>query len=227
MESPAASAFPLSVSQTVSSFNVDGISRIDAVLRLAKQQQLPVGIEYAGSKLFEPVTVHVGSTDLSAVIEALFPAGSEFRISTADGVLVISHSEVPESRVNVLDRVPPDLSIPESSVLSASAELQIWLSRWLRPVTHGYGFSISGGGDVLVGPFEFKQATVREALNRIVRAHGRAAWIVQVKPEMVVDPGDYMQSGGLLWTVVEYESPLIERIGQITQDRVQASDRLR
>jgi hypothetical protein len=209
-----------------SSFNVDGVSRIDAALRLAKQQQLPLGIEYAGSKLFEPVTGHIRSDNAGIEMRMLFPAGSGFRISTEDGVLVISHSEAPEGRLNVLDTPLSKFSIPKCSVQEADALVRIRLLQQLRPdAQSGYGLSISGAGSVKVGPFAWTKVTVREALNRIVHEHGRAAWIVQVGPGMLVQPispdlANQFSKGNLLfWTIVEYDSPFFDRVGRITKER--------
>jgi len=87
--------------------------------------------------------------------------------------------------------------------------------------------SISGESSAQIGPFELTNVTVREALNRIVREHGRAAWIVQVRPEMLVRPSgveleDKILDGSLIvWTIVEYDnSAMMSSIGRITQEHV-------
>jgi hypothetical protein len=212
--------------KSASSFSVNRISRIDAGLMLAKQRRLPLGIEYAGSKLFELVAAHVRYHNAGSEMRRLFPVGSGFRISTERGVLLISHSEVPASHLNLLDIPLSNLSIPRCSVQEADALLRIALLQALRPNSKtGYGLSISGAGSVKVGPFTWAKVTVREALNRIVREHGRAAWIVQVRPEMLVQPIDpnllrqFGEGDLVMWTIVEYDSRLFDRIGRITEER--------
>ncbi len=201
--------------RSIGSFRVEQVSRIDAVIQLAKEQDLPLGIEYAGPRLFETVTVRVGPTRLGTVIKDLFPREAGFRVSTHDRVLAISHSEVPEGHVNVLDIRLTELTIPESTVQEASLLIQMQLARQLKPGPQGWAGSYNPGvRKVRVGPFKLRQVTVREALNRIVSQHGRAAWVAQVRPEFL----SQMQLAGL-WMIVEYDN-LPKGFGQILQKRV-------
>jgi hypothetical protein len=196
-------------------FTAQQVSRIDALTKLAKEQQLPLGIEYAGPKLFETVNVRFGPTSLGRIIEYLFPRKDGFRISAHDGVLLISHTKVPGRHVNLLDARLPELAIPESTVQEASLLVQMVLARQLQPNNQGWAGSYNPGtGKVRVAPLKLSQVTVREALNRIVSQHGRAAWIVQVQPELLTQ----MQPGGL-WMIVEYDS-LPTLFGGILRKRV-------
>lgn len=185
---------------SVPSFSVDGVPRIDAVLMLAKRQSIPLGIEYVGPRLFEPVTVRLGSTDVRAVVRALLPASVGFQLSEDSGVLVISHGDVPVD-ANVLDVRFSGLSIPRTSGLEASAILWtkvIWL---LRP-NAGIVSSTLGDDAVEVGPFELQDVTVRDVLNRIVREHGRMAWATKGGPQ-VLDP---KRRVGCPWLLLDYDN---------------------
>lgn len=214
--------------QAISSFDVEGISRIDAILLLAKKEDIPLGIEYAGPKLFEPVTIDVGPTNVGTIVKMLFPSGLGFRISDQD-VLVISHRDVPGGRINILNTRLSHFSIPRCSLQRAYVILEVLLFKQLTPPSQWQGVmgSISGESSAQIGPFELTNVTVREALNRIVREHGRAAWIVQVRPEMLVRPSgveleDKILDGSLIvWTIVEYDnSAMMSSIGRITQEHV-------
>lgn len=198
----------------VPSFTVEHVSRIDAVLKLAKEQHLPLGIEYAGPRLFEAVTVRFGPAPLGTVVESLFPKKAGFRVSVRSGVLVISHSDVPKSSVNLLDTKLRELAIPESTAQEASLLVQMELARQLVPGTQAWAGSYNPGTrKVRIGPLHLSQVTIREALNRIVILHGRAGWIIQVRPELL----GQMPPGGL-WMVVEYDN-LPRGFGQILQKR--------
>lgn len=211
--------------QTVNSFNVNHISRIDAVLLLAKQLNQPLGIEYAGPELFEPVTVNANSAKIGTIIDLLFPPSIGFQVAVEDGVILINRG----NSLKGLDTVLTDFSIPRCSVLLADALLRVRLSQQVNPdKKRGYGLSVSGEESERIGPFVLTDVTVRQALNRIVRDRGAAAWIVQEEPQADNQPLDsgfaerILDGRQVLWTVVEYDSPLISSIGQITRERALA-----
>jgi hypothetical protein len=185
---------------SVPSFSVDGVPRIDAVLTLAKRQSIPLGIEYVGPRLFDPVTVRLGSTDVRAVVGALLPTSAGFQLSENNGVLVISHRDVPVD-ANVLDVRFPALSIPRTSGLEASATL--WTKMfWLLHPNAGIVGSTLGDDPVEVGPFELQDVIVRDVLNRIVREHGRMAWATNGGPQ-VLDP---KRRVGPPWLLLDYDN---------------------
>jgi len=215
--------------RTVTSFNVTGVSRIDAILMLAQRQRIPLGIEYAGMQLFEPISVRLSQTDVQGAASAIFPLDAGFRISSDDGVLVISHRKVPAAPLNVLDTRLANFSIPKCSLQEAYIRLANQLLAQLTPPPGRRGItgSIPGAGSVQIGPFTMSDVTVREVLNRIVREHGNAAWIVQVEPQVLSLPSGTdlekkVADGSLIaWTVVEYSNRVVmEKIGQMTKTHV-------
>lgn len=211
--------------QTVNTFSVNDLSRIDAMLSLAKKVQQPLGIEYAGPELFETVNFTVESTTLRAIVDRIFPSSDGFQVSVQDGVLLINNRNSAEP--NALETVLANFSIPKCSILRAEALLRLQLVQSVEPNrTHGYGMSISGDGSEMIGPFTLTHVTVQQALNRIVRDRGAAAWIVQEGPQeskqpLTSDTVERLLDGRrILWTVVDYNSPLMGQIAQITQERV-------
>ena len=217
--------------RTVKSFDVVGVSRIDAALSLAKLQQFPLGIEYAGPKLFELITVHVGSSDIGTIMGDLFPSTAGFRILTQNGVLVVTDQAPPQNRLNILDVRLSHFSIPRCSVQEAYVLLMNQLRRQLAPPhqERGIAGSISGEGSTKIGPFALTDVTVRTALDRIVFERKDAAWIVQVRPELLVQTNDRdlekMFSDGNLapWTIVEYDSSLMRNIGKMVESHVSST----
>jgi hypothetical protein len=193
--------------QRVNSFDVDDLCRIDAILSLAKRQQIPLGIEYFGPQLFEHVTLHAGPNELITVTEGLLPASSGFRISIQDDVLNIGHVDVPIGHSGVLDTVLEEFSIRrEFPVCMAEAVLRVALARHLRPdPLRRYAVSAPGPQvSQKIGPFTMNDVTVRQALNRIVHERGQAAWYSL--PD-TIDP-----IPDLLATTIEYDSPFFDRI---------------
>lgn len=215
--------------QPIRSFSVSNVSRLDALLALAKQQKQPLGVEYVGPELFEPVSLNVESTSIGSVLETLFPSKRGFRVSIDNGVLLIENIDVSEKRPNALDTVISHFSIPRCSVLEAEALLRAQLSQQLSGMNQtGYGISVSDAGGATVGPFVLTHATVRQVLNRIVHDRGAAAWVAQVEPSALQQPLSAETARSLLdgretlWTVVDYDGRLFEKIGQITQEHAHA-----
>jgi hypothetical protein len=200
----------------VASFNVDGI-RMDAVLQLAKQQDLPLGIEYVGAKMFEPVTIHAEAKNLRAVLNMLFPAGSGFQLNVQNGVLNVSHSDVPRGRPNVLDRVLANFSMGRWPLWLAVDKLRSTIGQQLRPrFPYGFGASVSGPREPEreVGPFSLSQVTIRQALDRIVRDRREAVWMAQALPENLGSSGD------LPCAIFEYDDWRFAELGRRTQSIV-------
>lgn len=83
--------------------------------------------------------------------------------------------------------------------------VELWwnLSQVLNPQDGGHGSSIaSTPGNRQVGPLDLTDVTVRQALDAIVRDHGRAAWIVQVTADRLrTESGAYG-----MWSFVDYDN---------------------
>lgn len=211
----------------ITSFQVNHESRINAVLQLAHQEGIPLGIEYAGEQLFAPVTFHLGAADVQQVVKKLFPSHDGFRIFNNNGVIIISHRNVPGQKSNILGITLIKFSIPRCSLQEAFIDLADQIQSQLMPPFGKRGImgSIPGEGSTQIGPLMMTDVTVKEALNRIVWEAGEAAWIVQVEPSGLRLPrgADLMrrvEDGTLVsWTVVEYnDDAVMKSIAKITRE---------
>ena len=83
----------------------------------------------------------------------------------------------------------------------ASLALSLHLYFALNPKSGGISGDAPGGNLAFrVGPFDLKNATVRDILNQIVSQHSNGAWIVQQPPWTM---GKDLGYG--LWKVLEYD----------------------
>lgn len=181
----------------VNGFVADNVRRIDALVSLARARQIPLGIEYAGPLLFERVTLRANATAVAAALDALLPAAEGFRVSNRDGVVLVGHADLATTRT--LDVVLPSLAIARSGLQYASVSLWMRLASYLRPGI-GLAGSILGPLGRPIGPIAMTQRTVRDGLNEIVRAHGRAAWVVTVGPARLQNEPTEM-----FWTILDYD----------------------
>lgn len=193
---------------TVISFNVSGMTRLEAVLRLAKQQREPLAIEYVGPAAFESVTVDLRSMDFQAAMEALWPAQDGFQTEIEEGVLTLSHRDVP--RPNILDTRLRSFSVGRVALGEASARLSSVLHEELLKSNEIIFEYPSGPPGAFVGPLQMEDVLVRDALNRIVRGQ-QAAWIVQLAPSKLLGrdakTGEPLwREGEAFWYTVEYDN---------------------
>ena len=208
------------------SFEVTNVDRMDAILMLARRYSVPLGIEFVGDAMFQPVTVRVPSGDsIKTALDLLAPSSSGFLITKHDNVFVISHQSVPRAG-NVLNTILDEINVPAASIQVANWNLVVALDRQHRKEAgisqpKGYGWSLAGTGSRPIASFTAMKISVRDVLDRIIGEDGHAVWIVQVQPSGLIDPTGLIDSqpGRLdkIWTVVDYDSGPIDGISHMTQ----------
>jgi TonB family protein len=203
----------------VDRFDAVDIPRIDALMKLASQHRLPLGIEYAGPELFAPVTLKFANTDTAAIIRTLFPASLGFRVSLDDAIPVIGHRTLPPRSLNALDVVLPRLVIPQMAPMQRAAS-QVWmtLARQLDPTIGGFAGSELGTPEARIPPMELVATTVRNALNRLVGADGNAVWFVTVPPRQL--DRRWKKGDPPMWFAMQFDYNQPESIGRLIASRM-------
>lgn len=192
-------------------FDVDGLSMLDALLQLGRQEHIPLGIEYLDpSDLDKPISVHLHGTSVGAVVNAILNQRRGYTWRSENGVVHIGHRGMPSGDRNLLDVVLREFSVSERTTLLTAASLMLpaQLRRQLYPPKPPSGVagivgSISGGRiENQVGPLKLRNVTVRQVLDRLVSEHNNAAWVILVPPMHL----DRLPPKGL-WYVIEYNAP--------------------
>jgi hypothetical protein len=189
-------------SRSVSSFNIQQLNMIDALLQLGQEQRIPVGIEYIDAAAFRSrITLHEQGTTVGKLLDTITnPLGYSWFV---DGdVVMVTHSGAPQGSKNLLDSRIPEFSLKRDATLQAAS---LRLIGELYFVQHPHATGIggdypSGNPQFRVGPWTMRNATVRRILNRIVSQHNNGAWVVQQAPWNM----DKELSYGL-WRVFEYD----------------------
>jgi hypothetical protein len=149
----------------------------------------------------------------------MLPAGKGYMVRVRDQVINISHRSVPPKNRNLLDRVLPVFSIPQSqhpfTVVMASNYLRGDLDRQLhppRPCPHSRPCGVVGNMPVgrlenQIGPLKLRNVTVRKVLNRLVSEHNNSAWLVVVPPWQLArtPPRTLSLNVNDLWQILEYD----------------------
>jgi TonB family protein len=197
----------------VDRFSVIDIPRIDALMTLAHQYRVPLGIEYAGPELFTAVTVNLTDTDVGTAITALFPASLGFRVALNGAVPVIRHVSLPPGSANALDVVLPRVVIPRTMSMQRAAS-QVWttLAWQLDPTIGGFAGSELGMPEERIQPTEWGRVSAREALNRLARADGRGVWFVMVLPAQL--SRRWKKEDPPMWSATQYDYSAPDALGR-------------
>lgn len=187
----------------VDSFRADKVSLIDALLQLARQEQIPLGIEYVDFEALEkPIAVNLGPATISEVLDAILKQGSGYSWSVQDCVVNVSHASISENSGNLLNTRLPRFSVPSVSLQEGSHVLEMTLDHEIHPqVQRWFGSFPAGTSPKRIGPLDLHNITVKQAVNRLVAEAGGAAWIVQVPPGKL----GRLPSYGL-WRIIEYDT---------------------
>ena len=203
----------------VQRFSVDSTPRIDALMNLACQHGVPLGIEYAGPELFAPVTLDLADTDIAQVMTSLFPTTAGFSLSLNGDVPVIRHRTLPPPNRNALDVVLPRVFIQQRTSMQRAAS-QVWMA-WavqLDPTIGGFAGSDIGMPEPRIPPLDLTEVTARDALNRLAREDGHAVWFVTVSPEQL--DRSWKKTDPSMWSTMQYDYGSPEDVGRLLRSRL-------
>ena len=186
--------------RAVQFFAVKQRNLIDALLSFGQQEHIPIAIEYIDKPAFRQlITFEFRNRTTGDILDAVTQAVG-YQWHSSGRVVTVTHSGVLVGRSNLLNTRIPQFRIGETSMHEASLSLYLHLYFVLNPHSKGIAGDSPGGNPAFrAGPFDLKNATVREILNQIVSQHSNGAWIVQQPPWTM---GKDLGRG--VWQVVEY-----------------------
>jgi hypothetical protein len=192
---------PPNLSRKVAFFSVKQLNLIDALLSFGTQEHMPIGIDYIDKTTFQQRrNLEFRERSVREILDALTHP-LDYRWSIAGAVVSVTHDGALLGRSNLLNTRIPQFRIGETSMHEASLALTLHLYFVLNPKSGGIaGDALGGNLAFRVGPFDLKNATVRDILNQIVSQHSNGAWIVQQPPWTM---GKDLGYG--LWKVLEYD----------------------
>jgi hypothetical protein len=187
---------------SVSSFNIQQLNVIDALLQLGQEQRIPIGIEYIDAAAFRSrISLHEQDTTVGRLLDSI-THGQGYSWFPNGGVIIVTRNGAPQGRKNLLRLRISEFKIArEVTLQAASLQLLGKLFFVLHPHATGIaGDYPSGNLQFRVGPWTMRNATIRQILNRIVSQHNNGAWVVQQAPWNMDKEPDYG-----LWRVIEYD----------------------
>lgn len=173
--------FEAKLNQRVERFNAADRSLTDAVLDLAFEYQLPLGVEYVDrGAAVRPVTMELRQKTVREILCALVATAPEYRIDFSGGIVHLFSPVARQDSANLLNTVIPNFEVKDSDPYMADVELICALNRQLQPPA-GCGGSHPIGSPERIS-IHLRGARVHEILDEIASKQG-AVWIVNVRPE--------------------------------------------
>lgn len=189
------------LSRKVAFFSVKQRNLIDALLSFGAHEHMPMGIDYIDKIAFQQrLNLEFRECSVRQILDALTHP-LDYSWSMVGAVVSVTHDGALLGKSNLLNTRIPQFRIGETSMHEASLALSLHLYFVLNPKSGGIAGDAPGGNLAFrVGPFDLKNATVRDILNQIVSQHSNGAWIVQQPPWTM---GQDLGYG--LWKVLEYD----------------------
>ena len=201
LDGQSGSAATIGPSRRVPFFAVKQRNLIDALLSFGQHEHIPIGIECIDKAAFQrSVTIELRERTVGEILDAItHPFG--YRWSIVGSVVSVTHDGALVGKSNLLNTRIPQFRIGETSMHEASLALNIHLYFVLNPHSRGIAGDSPGGNFAFrVGPFDLKNATVRNILNQIISQHSNGAWVVQQPPWTMGKDLGYC-----LWKMLEYD----------------------
>lgn len=192
-------SFEAKLAQRVERYNAAGRSLTDAVLDLAFEYQLPLGVEYVdrGAAL-RPIEIELRQKSVREILGALVATAPEYRIDFSGEIVHLFSPVARQDSSNLLNTVIPNFEVSEIDPYMADMELICALHRQLQPPA-GCGGSHPIGSPQRIS-IHLRRARLYEILDAIAAKQG-AVWFVNVRPETL------SKNQPDIWHIYELVSP--------------------
>ncbi len=201
----------------LNSFNAENISGLAALLKLGREQHLPMGIRYIDLELAQkPISITLRRPTIQEVLRTVMKHEKSYTWKLSDGLLSVSHPGASTERQNLLATMLPEFSCSRVSLQQVSQLLYMALSLHLHPDIRGFaGNYYPGVMQNMVGPLRLRGYTVSQILDRIVQEYGDAAWVVTAPPQHM----NTLPLAGL-WMIIDYKDPASDHAAKQVLERL-------
>ena len=176
----------LSVSQRLNTrvelFDTAGQTFAQALLGLAYEYKLPMGVEYwSKESTHVPLKLQLRNRSVQEILETLATEQPGYRVSFPGGVVQVYASRGRSDPSNLLNTIIPRFRIMGEDPAAASAQAFEALVHVVSPGTSV--IESTAVGSPLRVSLDLRNARVYEILNAIVAQDGAAVWVVRVPPD--------------------------------------------
>jgi len=211
------------------SYSIDAAGSLDALLRVAGDFKLPMGIEW--------IKVATGDgrlsrswqgTTPSAILQDVVKAYPGYELENSNGVVHVYPAAMRGDLGDILNVRIRSFEVQGRLVNSAAAQLARQVQPIMVPpdpnVPRGSSFSIGSGGDDQRVTLALQDVTVRDVLDKLCLSSNRNVWIVAYPPAPTKTRGGFLKTVRLdtsvqreddrffpEWTLLEWGRKIVPR----------------
>ena len=191
----------------------------ERLIEVARHYDIPMGIEWVN--LTNAPASHSPLTKQSTVrdvINSILRDAPGYKLEIKAGVINIFDQSLKLNPRNFLNIRIPEYHVDKENIFGAQALLRFRIHQALNPERYqrgsnggfGYGVPRTDTFDIKNISFSVKNATVRDILNGIVGANGKALWVVDLVPSKSMNAQPFFaqdQSGtnvDFVWRIVPF-----------------------
>ena len=172
-------------------------STLDRLVAIAKQYEIPMGIEWIGGVGEEDLELPAAAVPRTPTVRDLLTAIvsrlPDYQLSIENGVVHIAPPVFAVREDNFLNLLIEEFRIKNENLFGAQYYLKIAIEMTLHPKDDGgYGGGYGYGPDHVFAKrqFSYKSAnlTVRQILDGLINTNGNALWIAEFDREDFVPP---------------------------------------
>jgi hypothetical protein len=172
------------LNQAVVGFQARGEAGLQTILRLGETAEVPVGVVRADDSLCrDKIDLSVQKDTVANIMSKVISQTPDYRWLTRDGVVIIEPKSISADTAEFLDIVIPRYAAPESTLQELAAFLLTDVRGVLRPNEGTAADILSSSNEARTKPFEMRDATVEQILNRMVKQGQGGAWILLPIPK--------------------------------------------
>jgi hypothetical protein len=173
------SSFERKLDTRVTRFDTAGRTLLGAIVDLAYEHKLPLGIEYVNRDgVTRPINLQLNDETIRGIIIAIIAQAPEYRVNFSGGVVDIYAPKARDDASNLLNKVVKSFTATNSDTTRADMDLVCALGRELVPPSACFGSYAPGQWGPLTITVSLQNSTVYEILNAIVAQNGSAVWTV-------------------------------------------------
>lgn len=198
-------SLPAKLAAVTSVYSLNAAGALDAVVKVAGDFRLPMGIEYikaAGDTA--PFTRSWRDTTPSAILQDIVKAYPQYQFEAGNGVVHVFPVTMKGNRADVLNTRIGMFEVHDQFVSSAAyGDLAGRVLKIMEPPDPS-GDNAVVGGSILIGlgdgrvTFRIEDATVRDVLDKLCLSSRLNIWVVAYPPEPSMTRGGFLKTISLL-----------------------------
>ncbi|HEV2349766.1 MAG TPA: hypothetical protein VG028_07980 [Terriglobia bacterium] len=181
-------SFERRVESRVAQFDAKGRPLIRAILDLANEYELPLGIEYIDREaVWQPLNLKLSNKSVCEILEALVAQLPQYKMRVSAGAVEIYSPKARADASNLLNTVVENFAVTDKSPRMASAAIYAAMMSEHHEMCCLAGSVLESVGEPKT-TINLKNRKVYEILDALVAQNGESLWVPLVPPQRLSAP---------------------------------------